>query len=126
MSVSRAPSKTGVAKWSPRARPAQPRCVSRILADVHAAGHAQRVQDDLDRSPVREVRHVLLGQDARDDALVAVPAGHLVADLELALHGDVDLDQLDDPGGSSSPFWRSPMRSSFTRWSTSMCESVFR
>src|SRR5882724_180439 len=68
------------------------------LADVHAAGHAQRVQDDLDRSPVREVRHVLLGQDARDDALVAVPAGHLVADLELALHGDVDLDQLDDPG----------------------------
>src|SRR4029077_1673314 len=28
-----------------------------------------------------------------------VAAGHLVADGELALHGDVSLDQLDDPGG---------------------------
>ena len=45
---------------------------------------------------VLEVRHVLLGQDARDDALVAVAAGHLVADRQLALDGDVDLDHLDD------------------------------
>src|SRR6202521_4217098 len=68
------------------------------LADVHAAGHAERVEHDLDRGAVRQVGHVLLGQDARDHALVAVPSGHLVADLQLALHGDVDLDQLDDPG----------------------------
>ena len=47
---------------------------------------------------VREVRHVLLGQDPGDDALVAVAAGHLVADRQLALHGDEDLDQLDDAG----------------------------
>src|SRR5690606_16708238 len=44
------------------------------------------------------IRHVLFGQDARDDALVAVAAGHLVADRQLALHRDVHLDQLDHAG----------------------------
>ena len=78
-------------------RPAQVRLQD--LAHVHARGHAQRVQHDLHRRAVREVRHVLLGQDARDDALVAVAAGHLVAHGELALHGHEDLDQLDDAGG---------------------------
>src|SRR4029077_18627555 len=36
--------------------------------------------------------------DAGDDALVAVASGHFVADGELALHGDIDLDQLVDAG----------------------------
>ena len=66
------------------------------LPDVHARRNAQRVEHDVDRRAVLEVRHVLLGQDARDDALVAVAAGHLVADRQLALDGDVDLDHLDD------------------------------
>ena len=66
------------------------------LPDVHARRHAERVQHDVDRRAVRQVRHVRLGQDPRDDALVPVAAGHLVADRELALHGDVDLDHLDD------------------------------
>ena len=78
--------------------PAQPEMGLEDLADVHAPRHAERVEHDLDRRAVRQVRHVLLGQDARDHALVAVTAGHLVAHLELALHGDVDLDQLDDAG----------------------------
>src|SRR6266699_1379990 len=69
------------------------------LADIHTRRNAQRIENDLDRGAVRHVRHVLLRHDARDDALVAVAAGHLVADGELALHGDVSLDQLDDPGG---------------------------
>src|SRR6185369_7693300 len=68
------------------------------LPDVHAARHAQRIEHDLHRCAVGQVRHVHFGQDARDDTLVAVPARHLVADLKLALHGDVDLDQLDDSG----------------------------
>jgi hypothetical protein len=68
------------------------------LADVHARRHAERVQHDLHRRPVRQVRHVLFRQDARDDALVAVAAGHLVTDRQLPLHRDVHLDQLDDPG----------------------------
>ena len=68
------------------------------LTDVHTRRHAERVEDDLDRRAVGQVGHVLLRQDARDDALVAVAAGHLVADRQLALHGDVDLDHLDDAG----------------------------
>src|SRR3954469_2634008 len=69
------------------------------LADVHTAGNAQRIEHDLHRRAVGHVGQILLRQDAGDDALVAVAAGHLVAHLELALHGDVDLDQLDDAGG---------------------------
>ena len=65
------------------------------LPDVHARRHAQRVQDDVDRRPVGEERHVLVRQDARDDALVAVTAGHLVARLQLALHRDEHLDHLE-------------------------------
>ena len=65
------------------------------LADVHTGGHAQRIEHDLDRRSIRQVRHVLFRKNARDHALVAVAAGHLVAHRKLALHGDVDLDQLD-------------------------------
>jgi hypothetical protein len=54
-----------------------------------------RAPHQVDRRPVLEVRHVLLGQDPADDALVAVAPGHLVADLQLALDGDVHLHHLD-------------------------------
>src|SRR5688572_15545508 len=66
------------------------------LSDVHTRRHAERVEDDLHRRPIRQIRHVLFRQDARDDALVAVAAGHLVADRQLALHCDVYLHELDD------------------------------
>src|SRR5467141_3238043 len=69
------------------------------LADVHTRRNAERIENDLDRSDVRHVRHVFLRHDAGDDALVAVAPGHLVADGKLALHGDVGLDQLDDARG---------------------------
>src|SRR4051812_44693161 len=69
------------------------------LADVHARRNAQRVEHDFHRRAVRQVRHVLFRQDARDDALVAVAAGHLVADRQLALHRHVRLHQLDDARG---------------------------
>ena len=61
------------------------------LTDVHTGRHAERVEDDLDGGAVGKVGHVLFGQDACDDALVAVASGYFVADRELALHGDVDL-----------------------------------
>ena len=66
------------------------------LPDVHAARHAERVEHEVDRA-CRPARYGMSssGQDAADDALVAVAAGHLVADLELALDGDVDLHHLD-------------------------------
>src|SRR4051794_27439159 len=72
-------------------RPAEVRLED--LADVHAARHAERVEQDVDGGAVRQVRHVLDGQDLGDDALVAVAAGHLVADRHLALLRDRDADQ---------------------------------
>ena len=69
------------------------------LADVHPARHAERVEDHVDRSSVLEVRHVLLGDDLGDDALVAVTAGELVALRDLALLGDEDADHVVDAGG---------------------------
>ncbi len=68
------------------------------LPDVHARRHAQRVQHQIDRGAVLEERHVLDRHDARDDTLVAVAAGHLVAGLQLALHRDEDLDHLHHAG----------------------------
>ena len=64
------------------------------LADVHPRRHAQRVQHDVDRRAVGHVRHVLDRHDLRHHALVAVTAGHLVARLQAALDGQVDLDHL--------------------------------
>ena len=78
----------------PRPAAAHPRWVSRICPTFMRAGHAQRVEHDVDRRAVLEVRHVLERHDARDHALVAVTAGHLVARLQLALRGDEDLDHL--------------------------------
>src|ERR1700677_4164454 len=68
------------------------------LTDVHTRRHAERVENDLDRSSVGKVRHIFLRKDPGDDTLVTVASGHLVTDRELALHGDVDLDHLDDAG----------------------------
>ena len=69
------------------------------LADVHPARHAERVEEDLDRRAVGQERHVLFGEDLGDDALVAVPAGHLVADRDHPLGRDVDLDHLQHARG---------------------------
>ena len=68
------------------------------LADVHPARHAERVEDDVDCGAVGHVGHVLDREDLGDDALVAVAAGELVADRDLALLGDVDPDELVDAG----------------------------
>ena len=65
------------------------------LADVHSRRHAKRIQHDLNRRSIREIGHVFVGENARDDALVAVTAGHFVADRELALHRNINLHELD-------------------------------
>ena len=75
-------------------RPAEVRFEN--LSDVHTRRNAERIQNDFHRRAVRQIRHVFFRNDARDDALVAVAAGHFVADRKLALHGDVALHQLDD------------------------------
>src|SRR6202041_1959539 len=65
------------------------------LAHIHTARYAEGVKYDLDGRSVFEVGHVLFRQNTSDDALVSVTAGHLVANAQLALHRDVDFDQLD-------------------------------
>src|SRR5438045_1395908 len=66
------------------------------LPNVHARGHAQRIEHDFDWRTVRKIRHVFIRQDTRNHAFIPVTAGHLIADRQFALHGDVDFDQLDD------------------------------
>jgi hypothetical protein len=68
------------------------------LPDVHAARHAQRIEQDLHGRAVGQERHVFLGQDLGDHTLVAVPTGHLVADGDHPLGGDVDLHHLQHAG----------------------------
>ena len=68
------------------------------LADVHPRRHAERIEHDVARRAVGHVGHVLDRHDLRDDALVAVAAGHLVARLQAALDGQVDLDHLQHAG----------------------------
>ena len=66
------------------------------LTDVHPARDTERVEHDVDRRAVGEVRHVLDREDLGDHALVAVAAGELVALADLALLADVDAHQLVD------------------------------
>ena len=65
------------------------------LADVHAGRHAQWIEDDVHRLAVVIKGHVLNRHDDRNHALVAVPPGHLVARLNAALDGQVNLDDLE-------------------------------
>ena len=64
------------------------------LPHVHARRHAQGVQHEVNRRAVCKERHVLHRDHLGNHALVAVTSGHLVARLQLALHGDEDLDHL--------------------------------
>ena len=69
------------------------------LTDVHTGRHAQRVEHDVERRAVRQVRHILTREDAGHDTLVAVAACHLVADGDLTLLRDVHAHDLVDTGG---------------------------
>src|SRR2546427_860577 len=66
------------------------------LTEVHAAWNPERVENYVDRGPVREVRHVFRRHDPGDHALVAVATGHLVAGRDLSLLGEVDANHLVD------------------------------
>jgi hypothetical protein len=57
--------------------------------------HAQRVEHDVARRAIGHVGHVFDRNDLGHHTLVAVAAGHLVAGLQAALDGQVDLDHLE-------------------------------
>ena len=67
----------------------------KYLTHIHTGRNTQRIEHDLYRRTIFEIRHVLVRQNARDHALVTVTASHFVAHTQLALHGDIDFDQLD-------------------------------
>ena len=89
------PSNTGVATLMPSFLQAQPRCVSSTCPTFMREGTPSGFRQISIGRAVGEERHVFLGHDLGDHALVTVTAGHLVTDLELLLRGDVDLDLLD-------------------------------
>ena len=64
------------------------------LTDVHSGRNAQRVQHDIQRTSVRQERHILHRKDAGYAALVSVTSGHLIADGDFSLLGNVDADRL--------------------------------
>jgi hypothetical protein len=96
--IGRSPTDVAVARVGPAPAGAVAEVGLEHLADVHPARHAERVEDDVDGVPSARYGHVLDRQDLGDDALVAVAAGELVADRDLALLGDVHPDQLVDAG----------------------------
>ncbi len=66
------------------------------LSQVHTARHAERSENDVNRTPVLRVRHIFLGENARDDTLVAVAACELVTDRDVTNLRDGDVNALDD------------------------------
>src|SRR5690606_14903191 len=68
------------------------------LPQVHPRGYTQRIETDVDRRAVFQEGHIFFAHDTRDNTLVSVTSGHLIADLQLALLGNIHLGKLDDPG----------------------------
>ena len=68
------------------------------LTDVHTGRYAEGVEYDVERGAVGQEGHILHGQNAGHNALVAVAARHLVADADLALEREVDAHDLVDAG----------------------------
>ena len=66
------------------------------LTNVHSRRHAERIEDDLDRRSIRQVRHIFFRKNPSDHALVPVAPGHLVAHRQFALHRNINLHEFDD------------------------------
>ena len=60
------------------------------LSDVHARGHAQRIQHDVHRRSVLKEWHVFFGNDLGDDTFITVASGHLVTNRQFAFRGNVN------------------------------------
>ena len=64
------------------------------LPDVHTGRHAQRIQHDIQRTSVGQIRHILHGQHPGDHTLVSMTACHLVAYRNLSLLCNINSDCL--------------------------------
>ena len=64
------------------------------LSDIHTGRYAQRVQNDVERTSVRQKRHILYRKHAGNNTLVTMAACHLIAYGDLTLLSDIDADSL--------------------------------
>ena len=69
------------------------------LVYIHSAGNAEGIENDIERSAVLHKRHILLRENAGNNALVAVTSRHLVAYAYLSLLSDIAADNLVYSGG---------------------------
>ena len=63
------------------------------LSDVHTRWHAERVQHDIYRCSIGQVRHIFSRQNLSHHTFVAVTPRHLVADGNVARGGNIDFHQ---------------------------------
>ena len=68
------------------------------LTDIHTGGNTQGIEHDVQRRTVIQERHILLRQDAGNNALVTVAARHFIADGNLAFLRDIATDNFIDTG----------------------------
>ena len=69
------------------------------LSNVHTGRHAQRIQHDIQRTSVGQVRHIFHRQNPGNHTLVTVTACHLVAHGNLSLLCNIDTDRHIHAGG---------------------------
>jgi len=77
---------------------AQPRCVSRIWPTFIREGTPKRIQNNLDGRSIGQIRHVFLRKECAQSRPCCRDGRPSCRHRKLALHGHVDLDQLDDAG----------------------------
>ena len=54
------------------------------LPDIHTGGHAQRVQHDIQRTSVRQERHILHRKHAGNNTLVTMASRHFITHRDLS------------------------------------------
>ena len=70
----------------------------KYLSNVHTGRNTEWVENDVNRCSILKEWHVLNRSNLGDNTLVSVATGHLVADGELTLCGDVNLNLLVNAG----------------------------
>ena len=60
------------------------------LTDIHTGRYAQRIQYDVQRTTVGQVRHIFYRQYTGNDTFITMTACHLIADRDLSLLCDID------------------------------------
>ena len=68
------------------------------LSQVHTGRHTQRIQTNINRSSVRQERHILYPYHAGYNTLVTVTSCHLITDLQFTFLSHVNLSHLDNSG----------------------------